>query len=83
MPAGDAPKGEVNLSITEPWRRENARMLRNAVSRVIVKGQVGDGNYPDHPAPFTPEEAANICIDQCYLEAPDGAELAIEGYGSK
>lgn len=80
MPRGDAPKGQVNLGITEPWRQEHARRLRAAVSYAIVKGESGGGVYPNHPAPFTPEEVANICVDQCYLESEDGANIEIEGY---
>lgn len=82
MPCGDAPKRQVPLGIiTEPWRQENARLLRAAVSAAIVDGLVGSGAYPDHEAPFTPEEAANICVDQCYLEAEDDdTNIEIEGY---
>jgi hypothetical protein len=82
MPAGDAPKGEFPIHM-EPWRRENARKLRALISTVTGTGTIGGGNYPAHPPAFTPEEVANICIDQCYLESPDGAEIEIEGYVSK
>lgn len=82
MPAGDAPKGEVPI-LTEPWRRANAKKLRDVIHEITNNGTIGGGAYPSHPPAFTPEEVANIAVDQCYLESEDGAELSIEGYDIK
>lgn len=79
MPAGDAPRGEVPIP-TEPWRRANMEKLRSVIREITGTGTIGGGGYPTHPPAFTPEEAANIAVDACYLQAEDGAELSIEGY---
>lgn len=85
MPAGDTPRGLVPITPTsEMWRVEHERRLRSAVRYAVLVGESGGGAYPDHPAPFTPEEVANIVVDECYLNSPDGCEpLEIEGYVSK
>lgn len=82
MPVGDAPRGEVPI-VREPWRRANMEKLRRVIREVTGTGTIGSGAYPSHPPAFTPEEVANICVDQCYLESEDGAELSIEGYDIK
>lgn len=79
MPAGDAPRGEVPIP-TEPWRRENMEKLRRVIREITGTGTIGGGAFPHHPPAFTPEEAANIAVDACYLQSPEGATLHIEGY---
>jgi len=54
---------------------ECEKTLRRAVTRAVT----AETGRTDRP-PFTFQEAAQICVDQAELEAPDGTILELEGY---
>lgn len=64
----------------DAWREASEKALRAAVTRAVT---------PWNPllegceAAFTPAQAAAICVDQCYLEAEDGAVIELEGYDAR